>query len=151
MVINCRHDASVMSWIPQALRLPWRYARVWRMLLSESLREAVVDRCTADEIHSCVAYVTSVPFSSGTTLRFPGTTLEFPWDGFLAFVDLDPMANWGHACRYVLINPNTGEAKSIAAQFPPFGPERNREPKYHWRLLYQAPGVPDAVLAVPKT
>jgi hypothetical protein len=121
------------------------------MLLSGSLREAVLARCTAEEIRSCVVYVTSDPFSSGTTLRFPGLTLELPWDGFLAFVDLDPMANWGHACRYVLINPNTGEAKSIAAQFPPFGPERNSEPKYHWRLLYQAPGVPDAVLAVPKT
>ena len=50
---------------------------------------------------------------------FPQLSLILPWDGFVAFVDLEPMANWGHACRYVLMHPETGESKAVNAQLPP--------------------------------
>ena len=38
----------------------------------------------------------------------------------VAFVDLQPEANWGHDCRYLLVDPETGELQMVMAQFPPF-------------------------------
>lgn len=84
---------------------------------------------------------------AGTTLTFAHITIPVPWQATLAFVDQEPMANWGHACRYLLINPRTGQSTSIPARFPPFTPDtRNR-----WRAVYRAPNLPDAVLAAPSS
>src|SRR5882757_7043075 len=38
----------------------------------------------------------------------------------LVFVDPTPAVNWGHACRYLLVDRQSREVKSIPAQFPPF-------------------------------
>ena len=38
----------------------------------------------------------------------------------VGFIDLEPEMNWGHACRYVLVNIESGEHRNIDAHFPPF-------------------------------
>jgi hypothetical protein len=83
---------------------------------------------------------------SGTTLEFPQCTIHVPWDALLAFVDRQPLANWGHSARYILINSSTGEPMSVEARLPPF----RQGDKRRWRVAYQASGVPDTALAVPK-
>jgi hypothetical protein len=43
------------------------------------------------------------------------------WPSILVFADDDPLANFSHACRYLLHDPQTGDLqKEIPAQFPPF-------------------------------
>lgn len=38
----------------------------------------------------------------------------------IVFADDEPLANFGHACRYLLYNPETGEfIREVAARFPP--------------------------------
>jgi hypothetical protein len=93
-----------------------------------------------------VVYALIDPVPSGTKLQFPRVTIEVPWEALLAFVDRDPRANWGHSCRYLLVNRATGEVHSTEARFPPF----RREDLRRWRVVFQAPGVPDSALAVPK-
>lgn len=93
-----------------------------------------------------VMYVFLDPIPAGTRLRVPNVKLEIPWEAVLAFIDREPQANWGHSCRYILINRKTGEIRCAEARFPPF----RREELNRWRVAYQAPGVPDALLAVPK-
>jgi hypothetical protein len=41
-----------------------------------------------------------------------------PAKGFLFFVDLDPEANWAHACAYVFV-ASTGETAWCPAEWPP--------------------------------
>jgi hypothetical protein len=64
----------------------------------------------------------------------------------LVFADDDPLANWGHACRYLLYNPDTGAfQKEIQARLPsgrlePFHtpvqiPKRTGEPIFFWPPL----------------
>jgi hypothetical protein len=77
-----------------------------------------------------------------TVSHFANTTIVAPWESLLVFVDRDPMANWSHSCRYVLISRETGEFKSIEAQTPPFN-----QGELHWRVVYKAASVPEAVLA----
>ena len=102
---------------------------------------------TPDEIARGVAYCADSTFTPATKIDFPQIHIDVPWEAFLVFVDREPTANWSHSCRYVLINCENGEMKSFEAQFPPFRPDGNFP---HWRVLYKAPTVPDAVLAVPQ-
>ena len=117
------------------------------MALSEDKLNSILNaQLTPSERADAVLYACVDPIPPGTNLQIPGIDLEVPWEALLAFVDQDPRANWGHPCRYILINRNTDEVRSTPARFPPF----RREGLRRWRVVYQAPTVPDTLLAVPK-
>jgi hypothetical protein len=107
----------------------------------------VVSRLTAEERDHGVAYVVSELVRSGTKLAFPSISIEVPWDAIVAFVDPEPLANWAHPARYLLVRPDSGEVRSMQARFPPFG----ADPTLQWVVAYQAPGVPDNALGVRKS
>ena len=109
------------------------------------LAALVRKQLSREEIGHSVAYVADAPLPAGKHLDFPKTALDLPWKGFVVFVDRDPAANWTHSCRYLLIGAENGEVKSVEAQLPPFGRGGLR-----WHVLYQAPGVPDPLLAAPQ-
>jgi hypothetical protein len=62
----------------------------------------------------------------------------------LVFVDPTPAVNWGHACRYLLVDRQSREVQSIPAQFPPF--LRVASPTL--RLIWKGENAPDWALAV---
>jgi hypothetical protein len=109
------------------------------------LAELVRKQLSRDEVDHSVAYVADAPLPTGTHLNFPKTAINLPWKGFLVFVDREPSANWTHSCRYLLVDAERGNVKSVEAQLPPFGREGLR-----WHVLYRAPGVPDPLLAAPQ-
>lgn len=114
-------------------------------LSNDELVAILVAQLTPDESAHSVVYVALASIPAGTTLAFARTRIDVPWDALLAFIDLAPTANWGHACRYVLINRSTGEVQSFDAQFPPFGSTE----RLRWHVVYQAPSVPSWALAAP--
>ncbi len=99
---------------------------------------------TTEERQGGVAYALENQLFRGQRLEFPGLSMEVPGDAFLAFVDRDPMANWGHAARYLLFNREGGEIQSYETRFPPF----QTGGEFHWRVVYQAPSLPDAAVAI---
>jgi len=108
----------------------------------EAIGALVSRQLTPAERKSGVAYLSTVPIVAGTRFQFAPDLLEVPWTAYWAFVDREPTANWGHSCRHLLIDPESGESLSIEARFPPF--KRGKEA--HWRLAYRASGVPDLAL-----
>jgi hypothetical protein len=108
----------------------------------------VREKLTEDERAGAVAYAPSreVPFEAGTELQFPDASIQVNSNSWLAFVDRDPMANWGHAARYLLIDCVSGIQSSINTRFPPF----NSEGGLRWRVIYKAPSIPDAAVAGPQ-
>jgi hypothetical protein len=58
-------------------------------------------------------------------------------------VDLEPRANWGHRCRYLLIDVESGRNRSVDKQFPPFLTDVPRS----LRLIWQGDAVPPWALA----
>jgi hypothetical protein len=79
-------------------------------------------------------------------IRLPGSEIEIDYkklrlDGptEIGFVDLEPEMNWGHSCRYVLVNTETGEHQNIDAHFPPF----LRETSSSLIVLFKGDKVPD--------
>lgn len=113
---------------------------------ADKLRASLLAQLTAAERDHGVAYELSDPVEAGTTLKFPQCTIHVPWNALLAFIDRQPLANWAHPARYLLINLTTGETMSVEARFPPFRKDNQRL----WCVVYQAPTVPDTALAVPK-
>ncbi len=112
---------------------------------SDTQLEAILTaQLTASERAQGVAYLSSATVAKGTTLKLPHITIDVPWDALLAFVDGQPTANWGHACRYVVINRDTGETLSRDARFPPFQAGRGAG----WRIVYRAAQVPDRALLI---
>ncbi len=89
---------------------------------------------TADEIARGVVYLRDGVVAAGTTLRFGEVTLQVPWDAYVAFVDREPAANWGHPARYLMIRLSPHEAVSTEARFPPFVDASHR-----WRVVRPAP------------
>jgi hypothetical protein len=115
-------------------------------LSDQAIIELLLLHLTQVERNHSAVYLSSTLTPAGTTLELPSVSLTIPWDALLAFVDREPLANWGHSCRYILVSPTTGETISQDGRFPPF----NRSNLKPWRVIYQAPDVPDSALAVPK-
>lgn len=110
----------------------------------EKIASILKEHLTAEELNRGVAYAAETPIPSGVKLRFPRISIDVPWQAYLAFVDREPLANWGHPCRYVLISRENGELRAFEARFPPFTTGKD----LHWRAVYKARGLPDTALAV---
>jgi hypothetical protein len=82
-----------------------------------------------------VAYLCVTPFAAGQTLAVPLQPIAIDGDCYVAFIDAQPDANWGHACRYLLIDARTGEVTSHSRRFPAFTAGDNR-----WRIVHRPSG-----------
>jgi hypothetical protein len=112
---------------------------------NEQVRSILLSQLTPAERESAVAYWFVRVVESGAKLAFPHVNFEAPWDAELVFIDQQPLANWGHPCRYLLVNLSNRETVSFASRFPPFQPESRNL----WRVLYRASAIPDSAIAVP--
>jgi hypothetical protein len=110
------------------------------------LLKLVKAQLSPSELEDCVVYLLPTPAAAGSTIGFPGGSISVPRVASVAFIDLLPLANFGHPCRYVVIESETGETRSTESRFPPFRPSLKNE----WRVVYKSPGVPDSVLMAPK-
>jgi hypothetical protein len=113
----------------------------------EELRSAVTSRLTRSELDHAVAYAADEPLEAGTVLQLPHLVLSVPWEAVLAFVDREPLANWGHSSRYLLMRRGADEEMSVEARLPPFG----SDVQLSWRVVYKAPGMPDTALGAAKS
>ena len=114
-------------------------------LTIEQAAEKAVATLSAAEKASSVVYLDSQKIKAGESVQAGREPLVAPWDALMSFVDLQPTANWGHSCRYLLIHAHTGEVKSFDASFPPFlksGPSKTL------RVVWKGERVPDWALAV---
>ena len=112
---------------------------------SEFIDQMVAAQLSPEERGRAVVYLREGSYAKGDEISFPGIVQQAPWDAWLAFVDQDPTANWGHRSRYLLVDEVTGESLSFDARFPPF----RRDQAQGWRICYRAGGVPDAALLIP--
>lgn len=101
---------------------------------------------TDEERRGSVAYAAERRLPAGAQIQFTGIRIVAQADSFIGFIDRDPSANWGHPARYVVVNQETGEIRSLAARFPPF---RSGD-ELRWRVVYRAPSLPDTAVERPR-
>jgi hypothetical protein len=95
-----------------------------------------------EERQGSLAYALEQPLGKGESIRFPGIRVEATARSYLGFIDREPSANWGHPARYMIANLEGGEIQSLEARMPPFQAGSD----LRWRLVYQGPGVADALV-----
>lgn len=99
------------------------------------IRQQTLDRVLAHATRSLPTqrvektnlYLDEKVFEKGAIIGPPRQKIVAEIPTILVFADDEPQANFGHACRYLLYDANTGELhREIKAQLPPFMPEQPR-------------------------
>jgi hypothetical protein len=116
------------------------------MLTFEAFVMILQMQLTVGERAHGAAYALDVPVPAGKQLRFPGATIDLSAETYVGFIDSQPVANWGHDARYVFVDRDSGKIRSIGARLPPFQADSGSR----WRLVYLAPSVPPATVALPQ-
>ena len=101
-------------------------------LSQEDIAAIIVEALEPAERADGVAYLCVTPFVAGETLDVPLQPVAIDRDCYVAFVDAQPQANWGHACRYLLIDAHTGEVASHPRRFPAFAAADGR-----WQVVHR--------------
>jgi hypothetical protein len=106
----------------------------------EQVRCAVLAALSSGELEHGAAYVTTGPVQPGAVEAVPVTS-----PSYVAFIDREPEANWGHGSRYLVFEVESGTVTSIESRFPPFPAATS----LGWRVVYKGPAVSEAVLLIP--
>ena len=109
----------------------------------DQISELVLANLSEEARESSVVYLDERVLPTAAVVEIDGKEIRIPWPAVIAFIDLEPMANWAHDCRYLLVNVETGELRSIDARFPPF----LRGASDTLRVIWKAEAVPPWTLA----
>jgi hypothetical protein len=109
----------------------------------DQISELALANLSAEERESSVVYLDERVLPTGAVVEVDRKEIRMPWPAVIAFIDLQPEANWAHDCRYLLVNSETGELQSIDARFPPF----LRGAPDTLRVIWKAEAVPSWAVA----
>lgn len=113
------------------------------MVSREEIEERALSTLSTREQDKSVIYLDTKELPAGSIIDIDGSEVRLPWKGTLVFIDMEPQANWGHSCRYLLFDRTSGEMLSFEAQFPPY----LRGPSETLTLLWRGPSAPDWAVA----
>lgn len=99
----------------------------------------------AEQLRDAVLYLDRRTVAPGEAVPTGSGMLVADRPSALAFLDLAPAANWGHPCRYLLIDLATGAVRAAEATHPPF--LRGVAPTL--AAIAKGHDVPDWTLAAP--
>jgi len=113
------------------------------MLSRGRILEIVRARLGEERLAGAIVYLDQRQIPKGEKVQVGDVQFEVAWNAQVVFVDLEPQSNWGHACCYLAINPETDEVIQVAAHMPPFlKPETST-----YRLLWRGPLAPEWAVA----
>lgn len=106
--------------------------------MAQSLIDRVREIVAAGALDQAIVYSGGLR-RAGESVRCGDTSITLEWDAHMVFVDLEPGANWGHACCYLAIGQGTGELIQAPARMPPH--LKSESPAFD--LLWRGPLAPE--------
>jgi hypothetical protein len=88
-------------------------------LTNEQIIGIVLPELSDYEINQSIIYYDTKALHPGEKVRIGKDLTTVSTYAYLVFVDLEPKANWGHKCKYFLIDPETKSTKIMNEEFPP--------------------------------
>lgn len=88
--------------------------------LLQRIMNRVRDCLGAERLATAIVYLDPALKHNGEQVPFGDVVIDVRWDSFIVFVDLEPKANWGHACSYLAIRLDGDDVSEYAAHMPPF-------------------------------
>lgn len=89
-------------------------------LTNEEMLGTILKNLSNNEKEESIIYWDKKLLEKGDQVKIGKTTIKMPFTGYLVFVDLEPKANWGHSCRYFLVDTEIGETRVIKEELPPY-------------------------------
>ena len=109
----------------------------------ERILNKVRDHLGDDRAENSIIYLDHNLKSPSQQLHVGDAVLNLPWNGHIAFVDLEPGFNWGHLCLYLAIPLDDKEVIEWRAQMPPFLKTETSA----FQLLWRGPLAPQWAVA----
>lgn len=97
------------------------------------------------EREACVVYLEQRVIPAGELVPWAGISQTFDEPVVIAFIDLQPMLNWTHRARYVVIGARGGIQRKIDVDQPPFLAGSSPD----LRLIHQGSRAPAWTIIVP--
>ncbi len=113
------------------------------MLSKRHILEIVGATLGEERLAGAIVYLDRKRKRKGEKVQAGDVQFEAPWDAQVVFVDLEPKMNWGHACCYLAINPETDETIQVAGRMPPF----LKAGANTFRFLWRGPQAPEWAVA----
>lgn len=111
--------------------------------LEQRIMDKVRNSLSAERLEKAIVYLDRELKRAAERVSVGDVVIDLPWDGHMAFVDLEPKANWGHACSYLAIRLDGHEVIKLAAQMPPFLKAETST----FGLLWRGPLAPEWAVA----
>lgn len=89
-------------------------------LSTEEVLAVILKHLSNEEKEQSIIYWDKKLLDAGDEAKIGKTVTNMPFKGYMAFVDLQPKVNWGHASAYFLIDVKTHDVKIIKDEFPPY-------------------------------
>lgn len=87
----------------------------WKALATE-----VISSLSPAEREDSIVYLEYRVIAAGEKLPWKGLRQSFALPVVIAFVDLEPAANWTHRARYIVLKVEGGIHQSVDVDLPPF-------------------------------
>jgi len=111
--------------------------------LDQHILERVRNSLGENRLAGAIVYLARDRVHAGERVRVGDVLIEVPWEAYIAFVDLEAGANWGHACFYLAIRPDADEVIQVPARMPPF----LKAETSLFRFLWRGPLAPEWAVA----
>lgn len=93
---------------------------------------------------NAIVYISHETVCAGTRIHLGDALIDVPWDAWVVFADLEPQANWGHRCAYLILQCGGEAFVQKNSQMPPF----LKPGGMPFRLLRKGSETPDWAVAV---
>jgi hypothetical protein len=107
----------------------------------QQITDRALSSISGDERQHAAVYIDPSTYQPGSKIRVGRAEIRVSSPTVALFLDMAPGANWGHPCRYLLVDATSGDVRAVDSEFPP-APEKlrliDRGPVTEdWRLLTQ--------------
>jgi hypothetical protein len=87
---------------------------------TKEVLDVILEHLSEEEIEDSIISWDRKLLEQGDSVKVGRESIEMPFDGYMAFVDLVPKANWGHPCLYFLIDAEADRVQVRKEVFPPY-------------------------------
>ena len=88
----------------------------------DALLSLLIEHALPEDIEGKAVYVNEKPLAGGSEIKSWNFNYQVPeafHSAWFFFIDDTPDANWQHSCRYVFIDTETKQTKTLQARTPP--------------------------------
>jgi hypothetical protein len=111
--------------------------------LEKRILSRVRDILGTDRLEKAIIYLDRDLKRASDPVSVGDVVIDVPWESHIVFVDLEPEANWGHACAYLAIRFDGDDVIEFTARMPPF----MKAEASSFRLLWCGPLAPEWAVA----